>query len=469
MRLQFFILFAVAVLSCHGQIVDLLFPSFSKTSKSLLNTLTKNPFVTIPAQISGNVLTTIIDTLAKLPDAATRYLGPGLHLPIFSSDRNWIDSLGNIMADYTEGLSNNDAVLDITQLIHKYGFESEEHEVETEDGFLLTVFRIPGEGTPVFLQHGLLGSADEFVIAGPESGLAYMLAREGYDVWMGNARGNKYSREHVRLEPSQAIFWDFSWHEVGYYDLPAMIDHILDTTNQSSVKYVGYSQGTTSFFVMASERPDYNEKIEVMIALSPVVFMSNVRSPIVRLMAPGTPFIYSILNSIGWYEFLPDDNVMRSLKFVVCGLGPISDIMCGNLLFLIAGVGYAQFNFTNLPVILGHTPAGASTKQIVHYGQGILSGEFKQFDYGSENVEKYGTEEPPSYAFEKITAPIALFHSEYDWLAHPADVEKLSKKLNNVIDIYKVPEQQFNHLDFVWAIDFEELIYTRLHKIFTKF
>ena len=38
---------------------------------------------------------------------------------------------------------------------------------------------------------------------------AYILADIGYDVWLGNARGNTYSRSHVSLASDDPKFWDF--------------------------------------------------------------------------------------------------------------------------------------------------------------------------------------------------------------------------------------------------------------------
>lgn len=46
-----------------------------------------------------------------------------------------------------------------------------------------------------------------------------------------------------------------------------MIDFVLLNTGQSDLHYIGHSQGTTSFFVMASLRTDMNAKIRTMHAL----------------------------------------------------------------------------------------------------------------------------------------------------------------------------------------------------------
>lgn len=65
-----------------------------------------------------------------------------------------------------------------------------------------------------------------------------------------------------------------------------MIDYILVVTGEKKLQYIGHSQGTTAFFVMSSERPEYNSKIQLMHALAPVAFMANVISPPVRLISP---------------------------------------------------------------------------------------------------------------------------------------------------------------------------------------
>jgi len=69
------------------------------------------------------------------------------------------------------------------------------------------------------------------------------------------------------------------------YDLPAMLDHALEVTGKKDLIYIGHSMGTTIFFAMASTRPEYHDKISLMIGLAPVAFVQNFRCPL-RLLAP---------------------------------------------------------------------------------------------------------------------------------------------------------------------------------------
>lgn len=116
---------------------------------------------------------------------------------------------------------------------------------------------------------------------------AFLLADHGHDVFLLNVRGNRFARSNKNYSPNgpnSHKFWAFSWHEIGSIDIPTAIDKILDVNKKhKKIILVGYSQGVTSSFVLLSTRTEYNEKIFLFIALSPVVFMNHTTSPVKNL------------------------------------------------------------------------------------------------------------------------------------------------------------------------------------------
>jgi lysosomal acid lipase/cholesteryl ester hydrolase len=116
----------------------------------------------------------------------------------------------------------------------------------------LTVLRIPGTNTsdyshnaPVLFQHGILDSADAWIMNTPDVAPAFVASRAGYDVWLGNSRGNKYSLEHVSLKSEESEYWQFDWQNMGDGDDPAVIDYIRKVNGAEKVAYIAHSQGTT--------------------------------------------------------------------------------------------------------------------------------------------------------------------------------------------------------------------------------
>lgn len=105
--------------------------------------------------------------------------------------------------------------------------------------------------------------------------LAYLLADNGYDIFLANVRGTEFSRNHRTLNSSNTQYWNFSFHEMAIYDLPAIIDYILETANQSALHYVGHSQGTTVVMAMLSLLPQYNEKLITLHLMCPIVFLKH--------------------------------------------------------------------------------------------------------------------------------------------------------------------------------------------------
>lgn len=59
-----------------------------------------------------------------------------------------------------------------------------------------------------------------------------------------------YSKDHVKIdanaEPDK--YFDYSFFEIGSYDLPAMVDFIRNKTGKSKIAFLGHSQGATSMY-----------------------------------------------------------------------------------------------------------------------------------------------------------------------------------------------------------------------------
>ncbi|EFN73360.1 Gastric triacylglycerol lipase [Camponotus floridanus] len=314
---------------------------------------------------------------------------------------------------------DSDVTLDTLEMIRKADYPAEAYVTITEDGYILTLHRIPGGNgsLPVLLQHGLLCTSADWLFLGKDKALAYLLADQGYDVWLSNYRGNTYSRKHISLSPSELKFWNFSFHEMGIYDLPAMITFITNMTSQPLHTYIGHSMGTTGFYIMASERPEIAQMVQKMISLSPVAFTNHMESKI-KYLIPLWTELKMIIRYFFHDEFLPQSDILKFLSKYLCEQN-LEENICVDIIFLICGYDREQFNYTLLPVILNHDLAGTSSKTLMHYVQIYQSGKFRQYDYGREkNQLIYNSAEPPDYNLSNITVPIALLYGRGDLIVN---------------------------------------------------
>ncbi|XP_028159021.1 lipase 1-like [Ostrinia furnacalis] len=341
------------------------------------------------------------------------------------------------------------------QLALKYGWNCEEYDVVTEDGYILKVFHITGNESkkPVLLMHGILDSADSYVIRG-EISIAINLAEAGYDVWAGNVRGNKYSRRNVNLSPdkNKYRFWDFTFHEMGIYDLPATIDFILAKTGKQKLSAIGHSQGTTMFYALGSVKPEYNEKISVFISLAPIAYLNDISTSL-RGLIKLWPIINGFFIGLGYEGVLQDQSAGNELVKFLCTLGEIGyDLCVKGVLASLAGEDSEQLEPEFLDVLVDHYPAGTSRKAFSHYVQISNSGRFAQYDYGTlKNMILYKKATPPAYDLWKVTMPTVLLAGKNDGVSGIKDVERLRDELGNVVRYHVMEREKFNHVDFVWG------------------
>ncbi|XP_073819720.1 lipase 3-like [Musca autumnalis] len=355
--------------------------------------------------------------------------------------------------------------------IRTMGYPSESHYATTPDGYVLNLFRIPyshklqnqnAYRPAILLQHGLFSNSDCWLTGGPDSALAYLLADAGFDVWLGNARGNNYSKKNVLISLNSPKFWQFDWHEIGAIDVPTMIDYIIEQTGQPKIHYAGHSQGTTVYFVMMSERKEYNDKIKSAHMLAPCAFFEHGTSFVFKVFRPLIGKPGGIWNQIfADMELIPQSRAINRVAVTACGVDPPLKFLCKNAWLLFAGDGYQNTNLTAMQEMLETHPGGTSSNQGIHFIQlsDYNAGRFCRIDYGEKkNMEVYGQPTAPDYNLDNIIAPTYLYSSTNDGLCNPKDVDTLVSKIKNLAGDYRVPEQSFNHLDFIVANNMREMV-----------
>jgi pimeloyl-ACP methyl ester carboxylesterase len=354
--------------------------------------------------------------------------------------------------------------MNITEIIEYYNYKVENHYVITEDGYILQMQRIPcgrfqdhcESRPPVLLQHGFIDSAHTWVMNLPHQSLGFILADEGFDVWLSNSRGNRYSKAHVKYTVHDKEFWDFSWDEMAQYDLPAIIQFIILKTGYPTLGYVGHSQGTEIAFARFNQDDEITRRVNSVVALAPIAYLGHVET-IFQVFAKFPNILRVVLNLIGHGEFLPSTKFTMWLAELFCTQTLVTPL-CSNFIFYLAGFDVENFNQSRLSVYMSHLPAGTSVRNLLHYTQAVNSDKFMRYDFGqSENVVRYGQANPPEYSVSNLSLPVALLSGGHDTLSAPEDVQRLAPLFPNLRFTKSI--DYYNHLDFVWGNDADGVIY----------
>ncbi|KAK3122226.1 hypothetical protein QOZ80_8BG0666790 [Eleusine coracana subsp. coracana] len=357
------------------------------------------------------------------------------------------------------------------------GYPCEEHQVTTEDGYILSLQRISRgrrrgagarAGQPVLLQHGVLVDGLSWLLASPEESLAFVLADHGFDVWIANTRGTRWSRRHVSLDSSSRLYWNWSWDDLVVNDLPAMVDYVCSKTWQKP-HYVGHSMGTLVALAAFSEGK-LVDKLKSAALLTPVAYLAHITTPIGILLAKA--FVGEVLSDfLGLAEFNPTAPPVANLVRTFCRKQGTN---CYDLVGSITGRNYC-LNSSAVDLFLQYEPQPTSTKTMVHFAQTVRDGVLQKYDYvlPFRNIANYGQTEPPVYEMSNIPAdfPLFLSYGGRDALADPTDVRLLLNDLRGH-DPGKLTVQyldQFAHLDFVMGVCAKDYVYKDVIAFFDRF
>ncbi|KAL6933657.1 hypothetical protein ACO0R3_001429 [Hanseniaspora guilliermondii] len=362
----------------------------------------------------------------------------------------------------------------------------ETHIVKTQDDYLLQLHRIPYDKSlqrkgveykgPVYLQHGLLMCSNIWLCHSKDpinNNLPLYLNSLGYDVWMGNNRGNRYSNKHFYFERNSTKFWDFSLDEMAMYDIPDSLHYILNTLKNETkynafddyideimrknqqISIIGFSQGSAQIFASLSLHPELNSKVNSFVALSPALtppglfnrFVDNIikLQPKLLFLFFGKKMLLPTASTL-WQKILPINMFNQAIKLSTLIL----------------------FNWENKNINFSKTVAfknlysPTSVKCIVHWFQILKTQKFQMYVSSNDLNESDHSlfEAIPFPTKSNIKVPLLLVYGDKDSLV---DIETLKYNLPEK-STFETPISDHEHLDIIWGDDVNRLVYVNVVK-----
>ncbi|KAL2128023.1 hypothetical protein VTI74DRAFT_9833 [Chaetomium olivicolor] len=375
---------------------------------------------------------------------------------------------------------------DFVDLCATFGYTAEEHIVQTKDGYLLGLHRLAwrkGEEDTkvnqgpksvkkrvVYLHHGLLMNSEVWVcLTDEQRALPFVLVEKGFDVWLGNNRGNKYSKKSIHSSPTSIKFWNFSIDEFAFHDIPDSISYILETTGQPSLSYIGFSQGTAQAFASLAVHPKLNDQVNVFIALAPAMSPAGLSNGVVDALVKASPQVLFLL--FGRRSILSSATMWESLLYPPL----FTKLIDLSLSFLFA---WRTQNISTSQKLAAypHLYSFTSTKSVVHWFQIIRTKSFQMYDddiaffslprssSSTTRVMRRNHTKVARYPTRNIKTPIVLVYGGSDSLV---DIKAMLKELPRQTVATEIPH--YEHLDFLWARDVHEQVFRHVFDALESF
>ncbi|AQZ17770.1 TGL1 (YKL140W) [Zygosaccharomyces parabailii] len=354
----------------------------------------------------------------------------------------------------------------IHEMCDVFDVEVEDHLVRTEDDYVLLLHRIPpkpgtANGKVVYLHHGLMMCSDIWVCnIRRNNNLPFVLHDLGFDVWMGNNRGNKYSSTHLSRQPKSRSFWDFSIDEFAFFDIPNSIEFVLDYTQMSQLICIGFSQGSAQMFAAFSLNKELNTKVSHFIAISPAMTPHGLHNKVVDKLAKLSPRLMYLLfgnrillpSAVMWQRTLHPKIFNWIIDF---GNSQLFNWRAPNIRPAQKMVSYAKLYSTT------------SVKSVVHWFQILHAHRFQMFEESDGILNSLNKPYRIAHFPTKtnIKLPILLIYGGSDSLVN---IEVMRQNLP-AKGVFDAKVENHEHLDLIWGQDVETLVISKAIKFIDFF
>ena len=334
------------------------------------------------------------------------------------------------------------------EFIQANGYKLEENPVTTSDGYILSVWHISPKkpnGKVVFFQHGLADTAWCFFQLGAKS-LPFLLLNEGFDVWLGNIRGNVFSQNHLtkNTKDLSGDFYTYTLDDFVQYDLPSMINYVKGRINGKKMSYIAHSQGSTIFLMLYMHNPKLVESsFDHFSSVGTVPNIAYTDFTPIELLDK----IYGLLKLIKIFNAFHLSNTQRSLLSKFCKTAPN---ICGT--FFDAGASIRpskRMDYKNIYNFMYYYPGGTCKNNLLHWSQ---IHKMKKLVYFNPNFDSEKTAKSYNYVNLmkwKIKALIA--RTDDDTFSSYEDVTEFYNTVKDKSYLQILDLKNYGHLDVLAA------------------
>lgn len=339
----------------------------------------------------------------------------------------------------------------------KYGFTYEQHFVQTEDGWSLSLERIykpghhdlEGKGQPVILQHGLFQSSGVFVVGNGKDSPAFYLAEKGFDVWLGNNRA--VYPKHSTYTPKDQAYWDWSLDDLGKYDFPAIVTYVNKQTSQKVV-YVGHSQGNAQAFIGLTTIPELSNILGLFVAMAPAYYVNEFKHwTLHHLQKMSEETFDKYFGKRSFVSIMHDAQAYLPFR--------LFSSLAYNMYAYVFDWTDGNWRIGQKPVFFQTTPRPISVKLVKHWLHISRSGMLVPHNQrpSDEGISAISAS-TPEYNLEKLKCPIAVFSGASDYLV---DGNRLAKSLyaNGANVVYTAEIPNYEHMDLVWGENVNDIVW----------
>lgn len=249
--------------------------------------------------------------------------------------------------------------------------------------------------------------------------------------------------------------------EFAFHDIPDTISYILDTTEQQSLSYIGFSQGTAQAFATLAIHPLLNHKVNVFIALAPAMAPAGLSNGIVDSLVKASPSVLFLM--FGRRSILSSATMWETLLYP-----PLFCYVIDKGLAFLFNWKTKNISTSQKLAAYPHLYSFTSTKSVVHWFQVIRNKCFQMYDDDVHQPMNMVTSRKYSkvakYPSRNIRTPVVLVYGGSDSLV---DIKVMLRELPPQTVATEIPH--FEHLDFLWARDVDSQVFPHVFDALDSF